>query len=154
VLQNNENEGFKNEALFFSSKAKFTIWYLIGLAVCLFLSFIFQVSTANTLYMLVGYLVPASFNAPDFSQRVASKRYRFSTLRLIYFAHESLQKITRYAHPSTRPFIERHFFSLILALLMAGLTRDGLILFWLVGVALFEALQYLKARKDGKSPIL
>lgn len=128
--------------------------YFSTLFLCGFFIIIFQPDLFSSVLLLIGGMFPASFRVKSFVKTLHQRRYRISTVGLLYSTEKGLRGALKKVYPRAPLFIRPHLFSFSLVVTLRLLIQDGHLFFWLLGALCFEIVYNRKRFFTGRKDVL
>jgi len=104
------------------------------------------VSWYNQLLYTLAFFWPVTVNAPRIVERVTSKKYKFSLLRMIYLFDQIFKKLGQKFKIYLTSKIVSSLAPLVFGVTLVLLSKFGDLLFLVFGVFLAEAILELRSR--------
>jgi len=123
-------------------------YYIIGLVPYIFIVIVFEIinfSFLNKIFFYLAYFWNFYLLIPNITTAINKKRYRFSFVKLIFFANEKIQTL----NSKNNQYLESLLRSLspfIFVLIFFLISNEGNMLFPLLGSLTFESIIKLQNR--------
>lgn len=116
------------------------------------LSLFFSTPLFTTLFFLIGFFLPCVYGTPGLREKVFTKKYALSFVKILFIIKESSEKLLPLKNP-TKEMIARHVPGILMVNVIYTLTNQGFLPIWFLAALVFEALLYLYFLKVGKSDV-
>lgn len=110
---------------------------------------VFNVALFSSIFFIAGFLLPVIYITPGLEEKISSKKYALSFVKILFIIKNSSEKLLPLKDPA-KEVIARHIPSLLMVNVIYTLTTKGLLPFWFLGVLLFEGIYRLYILSVGK----
>lgn len=107
----------------------------------------------TTLFFLIGFFLPCVYGTPGLREKVFTKKYAVSFVKILFIIKESSEKLLPLKNPS-KEMIARHVPGILMVNVIYTLTSQGFLPIWFLSAVIFEVVLYFYFLKVGKSDVV